>query len=291
MPFLLINGIELPMAVNDGAKRKTEQLGQSKRAVDGTLRIHRRGIKTIIEGRTPILDPLQGDCFRRLLLGEGHNWSFDDGTKGLYSGKGLGPSASTDAALNVLAAYQGARGVRLNATTGTITYPALPAGVRNWTVMVARNTGAGFSHYIITNTSQDGGKAWVNGVDTTVATAWLTVNTNAGTVKIDAAGTTTDIDELVVLPYRIPSDAEAAEAPWAAQIFDWIDNYSYQWAPLARLTVQGSVLYPDAPDVAAPPGLVVAGEAEETVFTHARWDATWGERSDLKQVSFKLMEV
>lgn len=294
MSFLIINGLEVPCAVDGAAMRKVEQIGQSQRAVDGTLRIHRRVLKNTWSLETTLLDPLQGDAFRRLILGEGHSWTFDDTTKGLYSSKGLGPSASSGASVTAGSAFLGAGKLQQTATTGTITYPALPLlSGQAWTVMVARHIGVSWTHYIVTSTSKAANEAWVDGVYGSNATAWLTVNTAAGTVKLDAqSGATTLYDELIILPFRIPQDAEAAASPWGLQLFNWqnpgLGGGAKQWAPLARLKASGDALYPDHQ---ANGWVVVAGKVEDSDFTIGRWDSAWGLRSDLKSVKFSLEEV
>lgn len=293
--FLNINGVEVPCDYSSGVRRNTDQLGESKRAVDGTMRVHRRVLKNRWDFRTTILDPLQGDCFRRLLLGEGHYWSFDDATKGLYSSKGLGPSASSGASISAANPWHGAphRHLRLAATTGTITFTALPLkSGGHWTVMVARMVAGGsYEHFIVTSTGTPT-HAWKDGIYGANAHAWLTVTPAAGTVKLDAdAADITDYDELIILPWRIPQDSEAAEAPWGQQLFTFQDpvaGNALQWAPLARLRASGDALYPDHQ---ASGYVDVAGKVAETGFELARWDSAWGLKPNLKHVAFTLEEI
>lgn len=292
MSFLYLNGILVPCAVDGGAKRKLEQQGANVRAVDFSLRINRRTMKRGPWSlRTPLLGTVEAEAIRGLVLGLGHNWSFDDATKGLYSGKGLGPSASTNSVLSTANPFQGARHIRQTATSGTITFTALPLNSPHWTVIVARDTGSGYKHYIVTDVSQAAGEAWEDGVYGSVATAWLTVTPSVGTVKLDAAGSTTDIDELVVLPYRIPHNSET-ETPWGFKIWEWIVDYSHQWGPLARLTMQGYATTPDgsADPLAGTAALTVAGEIEESEYMIAR-DPAIGVLPDFQSVGFTLKEI
>lgn len=277
MPMLSLNGISIPISQNDNAKRGIIQIGESVRAVDGTMRAHRRVLKRTWEFATPVQDPLTAWATRRLILGEGHYWSFDDSTKGFYSSKGLPYSAATGATLTAGSAYIGAGKLSLSATTGTITFTALPLLTSQpWTVIVARNVNAGgWNHYI----KDSAGNVWTNGV-LTGSTPWLTVTGSAGTVKIDADATfATTVDELVVLPYRIPAD-------WASQIYTYA-NGGLQWAPLARLYADGDAFYQDS----AAGALQVFGTTEDQEFISGRYDASWGFQPNLQKLSFKLEEV
>jgi hypothetical protein len=292
--ILWINGINVPCEVTSG-KRGRDQIGESVRAIDGTLRIHRRVLKERVTFKATPQDVDVAIALRQLILGEGHNWSFDDATKGLYSGKGLGPSASSGAALNAAAAFLGARGLRLTATTGTITFKALPPlgtfpsspTFQGWTVGCFRNAGA-WHHYITTSE----GLLWTDGVVGAGAMPGLTVNTAAGTVKIDAAGVTTDIDELFILPYNLPYSLQGTADDWGPQIYAQLANYgtTAQWPPLARLGVYGPAMFPISPIDEGQGMLQVAGELKEGSILWGRRSAFWGPGA-LQEFEFELKEV
>lgn len=220
--FLRLNGIPVPVLDGSAKLRAPEELGQSERAVDGSLRIHRRAIKQPWDFSIAHQVAATALAFRDLLLGKGQTWGFDSN---LYGSKGTGPSAATNAVQGATAKY-GAGGCTLTATSGTITWIALPLlSGGPWTVSVWRKVGAGaWVHYLKTSA----GSVWTDGV-LTGSTAWLTVTTAAGAVKIDAdAASTTHIDDLVVLPYAVPSD-------WPASIH----GYGAAFSPLARLYADG----------------------------------------------------
>jgi hypothetical protein len=105
---------------------------------------------------------------------------------------------------------------------------------QRWTAMYARKVGAGaWNHYVATfdgssTTSYVGGSVGA-------AQSWLTVNTATGVVTLSSdASSTTLVDELVILPYQVPSD-------WPAQMFA-LNNGATQWSPLARLNALGDAI-------------------------------------------------
>jgi hypothetical protein len=117
--------------------------------------------------------------------------------------EGLGSLGVTNSVQSALAHKFGTGLPSPTATTGTVSYATLPAGGTKWTVAFWRSVAAAaFDHYVVTSA----GHKWFNGgrADGT-ATAFLTVTTATGTVKLDAAGSTTDLDDLVILPYEVPA--------------------------------------------------------------------------------------
>lgn len=226
--ILRISGIPLDVQV-DSASHSTSQIGENERAEDGSLLISRRVLKETYKFKVAHASPTDALAVRDLLLGRGHTWNFNTS---LYSSKGLGPSALTNTVQNATTKY-GAGGAQQTASTGTVTFTALPAGGTKWTVMVWRKVGAGtFFHFVVTNTTKAAVQAYVNGVLGADTTAWLTVNTTTGTVKLDAdAVGTTNLDDLVILPYEIPTT-------WPASIF----GYGAAFSQLAYLDVDGDLI-------------------------------------------------
>lgn len=226
--LLRVSGIAVP--VLDGSVDETpKQAGDNERAEDFSLIVNRRAIKETYKIKIAPQSPSDGVAWRGLLLGLGHTWNFDSS---FYSSKGLGPSALTNVVQNATAKF-GAGGAQQTLSTGTFTFTALPLGGSKWTVMVWRKLGAGsFNHYIVTSASKALGHAYVNGSDTADATSWLTVNTAAGTVKLDAdASNTTNLDDLVILPFDVPS-------AWPADVF----AYGAAFSQLPYLDVDGDLI-------------------------------------------------
>lgn len=228
--LLKLNGIVVP--VLDGtAKHEPVELGDDdERAEDESLIVERRAIKEryglVIAHRTNA----HALAWRDLILGKGHYWSFDDTTKGLYSSKGLGPTGSvTGVTLQTTSPYLGAGRVKIALGTNSLSYAmgAQPA----LTAMVARNVnGFGWNHYI----KDSAGNVWTDGV--LVGSApFVTLTAGTGTVKLDGDATfDTFFDELVLLPFLLPSD-------WPAQMYAW-NNSGKQWSPLELLTATGELI-------------------------------------------------
>jgi hypothetical protein len=227
--MLRVSGIAVPVLV-EGASETPMPIGETERAEDGSKIINRRTIKGAWKLKVAHRSPTDGVAWRKLLMGEGETFDFNSS---LYGSKGSAPSAATNATQNATAKY-GAGGCQLTASTGTISYAVLPINGTKWTVMVWRKVGAGaWVHYITTSTLKAAGDAYVDGVlNTSEATSWLTVTTATGTVKLDADGaSTTNIDDLVILPFEIPSD-------WPASIV----AYAAAFSRLARLDVDGDLI-------------------------------------------------
>jgi len=226
--ILRISGI--PIAVlTDGASHQTSQIGENERAEDGSKLINRRALKETYKFKVAHLSPTDAIATRELILGRGHTWNFDTH---FYSSKGLGPSVLTNTVINATSKY-GAGGAQQTASSGRIRYAALPANGTKWTVMVWRKVGAGaFTHYVVTSTTKAGSQAYVGGVLTSDATSWLTTSTSLGTVTLDAdAASTTNLDDLVILPYEVPSS-------WPASVV----AYGAAFSQLAYLDCDGDLI-------------------------------------------------
>jgi hypothetical protein len=180
--ILRVSGIAVPVLVG-GATHHPVSIGDVERAEDGTILISRRIIKETYKVQVVHQAPADGIAWKKLFTGEGQKWDFDTS---VYGSKGLGPSAVTNSVQSTAAAKFGAGCCRQTATTGTISYAALPAGGTKWTVMFWRSVGgAAFDHFVVTSS----GHKWLNGVRADgTSTTFLTVTTATGTVKLDAAG-------------------------------------------------------------------------------------------------------
>jgi hypothetical protein len=223
--LLRVSGIAVPVLVGS-ASHKPMSIGDVERAEDGSLLISRRIIKETYKLQVAHRVPADGIAWKRLFIGEGQKWDFDTS---LYGSKGLGPSAATASVQSAAAAKFGAGCCRQTATTGTISYAALLAGGTKWTVMFWRSVGgAAFDHYVVTSS----GHKWLNGVRADgTSTTFLTVTTATGTVKLDAAGSTTDLDDLVIFPFEVPDT-------WPPDVF----AYGAAFSKLAKLDVDGDLV-------------------------------------------------
>jgi hypothetical protein len=229
MPLLRISGIPVPVLMVGDTSHVPLQIGENERAEDGSLIINRRVIKETYKLSIVHQVPATAFAFRDLVLGKGECFNFDTS---VYGSKGSGPSSLVNGVINGTAKY-GAGGLQQTAATGTVAYPIanFPTGGTAWTVAVWRKLGAGaFVHYVVTTTSKGAGQAWVNGVLTADATAWLSVASGVVTLNADAAQTT-NLDDLIVLPFEVPSS-------WPASI----QAYGKAFSQLAYLEVDGDLI-------------------------------------------------
>jgi hypothetical protein len=272
--FLNLNGIQVPCSVAAGAKGATEEGGTSKRANDGTMIIQRRYTKWHWSLQLTPQDDVHSRAFRNLVLGRGDYWSFDSN---VYSAKGLGPSTLTGSVQSAGSAYLGAG--KLAQTAGgsnkiAITSTEIPKS-NQWTVMHARQLAAGaWNHYIATfdgTTRTD----YTNGVVTGSQT-WLTVVVATGIVTLVAdGGNATQVDELVILPYLVPTD-------WPLQMYNW-NNGGNQVGALAQLKATGNAIEGNTRTVP------VAGLAKDIVFVPSTLAGTFAENN--QTFAFELAEA
>jgi hypothetical protein len=223
--LLRVSGIAVPVLVGN-ASHQPMAIGEVERAEDGSKLVSRRAIKEKFKIKVAHKSPTDGIAWKKLFTGEGNTWSFESS---VYSSKGLGPSASTNSVQSAAAHKFGTGCLRQTATTGTISYVALPLAGTKWTVMLWRSVGgAAFDHYVVTSA----GHKWLNGVRADgTSTTFLTVTTATGTVKLDAAGSTTDVDDLVVFPFDVPDD-------WPPDVF----AYGSAFSQLAKLDIDGDLI-------------------------------------------------
>jgi hypothetical protein len=237
--FLTINGIDVPILV-EGSEATPQLIMDSARAEDQSLIENVEAEKLYLKHKLVPQTRANGFAYRQLIHGAGHYWSFDDtagggGTAGLYSSKGLGPTGSiagVSLAGAAPAPWLGAGRVAI--TTGNSLVYTLGPGLVAITVMVALNVNsAGWNHII----KDDGGTVFTNGA-LAGAAATVGINLATGVVTLSTAGGVTyQYDELIILPYRLPST-------WPAQIYAQQNPAAgnTQWSSLRQLKVQGEVL-------------------------------------------------
>lgn len=227
MPFLAINGVEFPVA--DGhASEAVREIGNRDFAFDGSIRSTRSASKRdlSVQGSPVVLS--EAVAWDGLIRGLGEFWSFD---ATLYGSKGLGPSSTSGASISATGALFGSKLAITNG--GSVVYPTGFTG--NWTIIVWRNASAvagsgNWTHYIRTSD----GVTYNNGV-VGGSTTWLGMS--SGTLSLSGDGATRWYDELVALPYVIPS-------AWAAQIYNlW--NAGRTWSALPTIHLSGNAV-PDS---------------------------------------------
>jgi hypothetical protein len=202
--WLGLNGIDLSAIASARAQpdEPRRDIGIKAPADDGSLVWSRVKRKRDFSFTSILVLGTEAAAWAGLVSGDGEHWSFD---ASLYGSKGLGPTGTLNAVQIAGTPKFGAGVLRVNATTGTITYAAAIAdpsgGVNKWTVMVWRFEGGVWHHYIVTSA----GHKWLDGVRADgTSTTWLTVNGTSGNVVIsNATGAAQDYDDLVCLPYEI----------------------------------------------------------------------------------------
>ena len=277
MPFLTINSITLPIALGSSAYDR-KKIGEMTRAIDGTILKTVTAIKNEWQMTTAPKIATTAEALASLVDGEGYSWSFD---VDLYSdGKGLGKSASTGATRTTAspAPKFGAGQLNLAATTGTITYPTNLGSY--WTVMVWRSINAGaWNHWIVRN-SNGTVLSWLNGVaDAAAIPSWMSVAAGSLTLA-NTSGTADQYDDLVALPYLIPSDGTATAS---------VDNWAPTWGTLTaafpalpKLSIGGTMLRNSV-------ALTVQGETTRMKNMGFQSGGAW--QANGKTMDFRIEEV
>ena len=235
--FLRINGIIVPVA--DGSP-SIEQvfIGETRRAVDGSPIINRRAIKGVWKFRTATRTALEAIAFRRLIAGEGHLVTWDGNHH--YSTKGLPPTSvgadftTTQTNVKFGAGPDGISPFRANSAataTNKAAWQMFATSGAVWTISmhVSTNAGVTWAHYVVDSSA----RKWVDGVRNDAAsTTFLAVA--SGLVTIGVTSTAYAFDDVVGLPYLVPTD-------WPAQISASI----YPWGRSPRVTASGLFIEQD----------------------------------------------
>jgi hypothetical protein len=186
-----------------------------------------------------VLPISEAEAWRSFLEGEGHVFS---GTTSASS-KGLTPSSATGWSFNDTGAYGGTGGF-LSTGAGTISWPTALSGA--WTFLVQINLSGTWVHYI----SCSDGRKWADGVrNDALSTFDTAIGVSSGSMFATAALAGLRMDDLVLLPFSIPTD-------WAPSLFTFHDAQAF--APLPRITAGG--------DVYGGTATAVLGEAEAGNF-------------------------
>lgn len=208
MPLIALNGIEVPVLVGSFSKGDPEVIGERTRSLSGTMRTTHVATKRRWSASLSHRSTAEADAWRRLLLFDWDVVSFDST---LYSAKGSGPSASAGTpAVSTTRAKFGARSLAVSDVNGA-SY-RLAAVNPTYTIMVWRWDGAAWDHHVITSA----GDEYLNGVAGTFAAPGLAQTggeVSLGSLSGTAATATTYyFDDLVLLPFAVPSE-------WVADIY------------------------------------------------------------------------
>ncbi len=236
--FLRLNGITVPVAIG-GAGLNPDAIGKMSRAASGAANAGRRLRKGGWKFNTVLRTAAEAIAFRELLAGEGHVVSFDSSW---YTSQGMAPvavGAHWSLSSSGPSPKYGAKCAKSTTDETDLQYAFFDSG-SPWTLAWWAYVGAW--HHWITNSA---GTKWKDGVFTEDAVEGL-VSVASGVATFNySQGNPTAIDDLVALPYLVPSD-------WPAQIY----GFGYAFGLLPALTADGlyieqntrvSVLGSDAP--------------------------------------------
>ena len=151
MPFLSINGLEVPVA--DGGFRlpEREQVGPRGRVASGSMRRGARAQALVAEGSTPLITAAEAAVLHGMLAGTGYKWSFDEGLGSDETG--LNPNAGYDALSLVTATptpKYGTRCAKLTVSNGTLAFEVDLEESTTWSASFWHNdNNAGWVHCVI----------------------------------------------------------------------------------------------------------------------------------------------
>lgn len=193
MPFLVVNSIEIPVAV-DTLTEEVREVGSTVQAFSGALVRSRIATKRDLEFEIPLTENTLAGQYERWLRGEGETWLFTT----LYGSKGTGPSSGYSGSID---AGNGPSGSScLLVTTGQTNYRYASADTPfTYAVWYSNNAtpGAGYSHYVVTSST----KKWVNGVRNDAATTTF-ISYSAGELLL-YGGSNRRFARLMILPYVV----------------------------------------------------------------------------------------
>lgn len=226
MSFLTLNGVEL--SVRDGAPADAFQdAGEQVRAYSGNLLrdiIYRKDAFTF---ETTPLQYAEWVMWRWLLRGEGDVWHFDETGDYQWSAKGNGDNTEAGTVAETATAKFGGRAIDISAAS-SVTWADVLDGSGDWTALVWRDTGAGYSHYAETSSGLfqlDGSPVSTEG--------WFALSGGDLDFKLqNTGGSGVKFDDLVVMPF-------AATTAWLDFFFT---NHATAWADLPGLRMAGDII-------------------------------------------------
>lgn len=230
--FLRLNGIEVPV-FHVGASAAKTPIGSFRRSVNGTGTVPRRTQKGSWRFDTSPRSAAVALAFRELVAGSGQVLNFDAQT--YYTSTGQAPNSVAGGwSFTTTGPKYGAACAQW--TTGNALW-ALFASGSPWTLCYWLNVSAGGYHHVIQSSA---GVLALDGVTSGYALppGWGSINEGFGGVSGGVAtfgsSTASKIDDVVALPYLIPSD-------WCSQIYAFGSGFS----ALPTLTADGKFIEQD----------------------------------------------
>jgi hypothetical protein len=260
MPFLAVNGIELPVAP-DSFEERVREVGFTGPAYSGALRKTRRAVKRDCTFETPPMLASEALAWDALLRGLGEVWSFDSH---LYGSKGTGPASDTGLSVVAGGFFGNRMEIAANDPVRTASF-AVGVGI-SWTVAVWRYGGhwttTGDARHFLDGAFEDG-----------TIPPWLTVSGGTVTLSGELAAAS-QWDDLVILPYVAPDS-------WIATT--WAEGDAGRaFSSLPRLRVSG-----DAVSEAA--SRTCIGDVSSSRLLQGVVNGSW--HTNLRKLSVTLSEV
>lgn len=227
--FLRLNGIAVPVALGS-ATLDPAAVGKNRRSANGTMNASRRLRKGGWKFSTVIKTAAEALAFRELLAGEGHVLSFDSS---FYTSQGMAPTAiGAGWTLSATGPKFGAK-CATSDTAATVLSYAFPTATGYTIAYYWNDAGAGYHHYVLTSA----GTKWIDGVLSPGGSLLGLRDPGVyGVASFQATGGATGkLDDLVVLPYVVPST-------WPAQMYAWGNTDTQPFSSLPALVADGSFI-------------------------------------------------
>lgn len=191
MAFLVINGIEIPVAV-DTLTEEVREIGATIQAFSGASVRSRIATKRDLEFEIPPTEPVLSGQYERWIRGEGETWLFTN----LYGSKGTAPESGYSGSISSGTGISGSNSLLVS--TGTHQYRIASTG-SSWTISFyySSTSPVAFTHYTITSA----GKKWVDGVRNDAASTTF-VSVSSGILTL-TGGANRRWDNLFTFPATV----------------------------------------------------------------------------------------
>lgn len=193
--FLTLNGIPVPV-LDGSAHVSVDELGEASRAVDGSLLIGRRNLKTKLDFDVVHQDAATALAFRDLILGRGNVWSFDSS---LYSAKGVPVTMVGSYTLYTMFKKYGTGSLQVQIGTSADFADGPDYTAQPWSISWWDSGGGAWDHYVENSANQQ----YKNG-SLTGARTYCTPSSTKVRWTNPYAGTRW-VDDVWLAPYLFPS--------------------------------------------------------------------------------------
>jgi hypothetical protein len=260
MPFLVINSIDMPVAV-DTLTESIREIGQISYSYSGTPVRSRQTTKRDLEFDLALTTPVLAGQYERWIRGEGEMWTFNTS---LYGGKGTAPQAGYSGTISSGGGIGSSDALAVS--SGSHAYRIAPSG-SSWTISFyySSTSPAAYTHYTITSA----GKKWVDGVRNDAASTTF-VSVSSGILTL-TGGTNRRWDNLFAFPATV-------DDTWPPLFYGTAGNGLIASGSLSppQLTLTGDVILETT--------RTAMGEATQTAVVSAQGGS-------LRRVSVKLSQT